>query len=565
MGDFLVNEAPRYLVLILWIGMQAYFFVYFCWVFDSSRDFFYLKLVIGKGLCIARGSAANLNFNSMLILLPVCRNLISFLRGSNQGVRRVVRRLLDKNITFHKCIAWSVVLWTAIHTGSHFWNYERITVVHSEVPGMSCIPLNAQPVQLPGVSPIKVMWTTYAGISGHLIVVALFLMVTSSMEIIRRSYFEVFWYTHHLFIIFYVGAVVHGLQGLIQGQVNTGIHDPDRCYQTYMNGSGICKIDHATDPDCDLATARFKSAGAQTWRWVVGPLVLYLVERIIRFIRAQQKVVITKVVQHPSKTIEIQMQMKGFHAEAGQYIFMQVPEISWFEWHPFTLTSSPEENYFSLHIRIAGDWTDALAKRLGVGSGEFQPAQNMPTIRIDGPFGTPSEDIFRFRTGVCIGAGIGVTPFASILKSIWYQSLNPDKQLKLKKVYLFWICPDTNSFEWFADLLKSLEDQMIEHGRADFLDYNIYLTRGWGTDEAKNIMLHEDDEQDPITGLQQKTHYGRPQWAQIFSSMAAAHKGEDLGVFFCGPKILSTKLHMMCNQHTDQAAETRFFYHKENF
>ena len=40
---------------------------------------------------------------------------------------------------------------------------------------------------------------------------------------------------------------------------------------------------------------------------------------------------------------------------------------------------------------------------------------------------------------------------------------------------------------------------------------------------------------------------------------------EDLGVFFCGPKILSTKLHMMCNQHTDQAAETRFFYHKENF
>lgn len=25
-----------------------------------------------------------------------------------------------------------------------------------------------------------------------------------------------------------------------------------------------------------------------------------------------------QVVQHPSKTIEIQMQMKGFHAEAGQ-------------------------------------------------------------------------------------------------------------------------------------------------------------------------------------------------------------------------------------------------------
>ena len=35
--------------------------------------------------------------------------------------------------------------------------------------------------------------------------------------------------------------------------------------------------------------------------------------------------------------------------------------------------------------------TGALAKRLGVGSGEFQPAHNLPTIRVDGPFGTASE------------------------------------------------------------------------------------------------------------------------------------------------------------------------------
>lgn len=30
------------------------------------------------------------------------------------------------------------------------------------------------------------------------------------MEVIRRSYFEVFWYTHHLFIIFFAGLVFHG-------------------------------------------------------------------------------------------------------------------------------------------------------------------------------------------------------------------------------------------------------------------------------------------------------------------------------------------------------------------
>ena len=41
--------------------------------------------------------------------------------------------------------------------------------------------------------------------------------------------------------------------------------------------------------------------------------------------------------------------------------------------------------------------------------------------------------------------------------------------------------------------------------------------------QARNIMLHEDEAGDAITGLQQKTHYGRPQWDQIFESISAKH------------------------------------------
>lgn len=33
----------------------------------------------------------------------------------------------------------------------------------------------------------------------------------------------------------------------------------------------------------------------QAWKWVLGPVVLYVCERIIRFWRFQQEVVITKV------------------------------------------------------------------------------------------------------------------------------------------------------------------------------------------------------------------------------------------------------------------------------
>jgi NADPH oxidase len=48
--------------------------------------------------------------------------------------------------------------------------------------------------------------------------------------------------------------------------------------------------------------------------------------------------------------------------EVGQYIFVNCPSISLLEWHPFTLTSAPEEDFFSIHVRVAGDWTENLIK-----------------------------------------------------------------------------------------------------------------------------------------------------------------------------------------------------------
>jgi hypothetical protein len=34
------------------------------------------------------------------------------------------------------------------------------------------------------------------------------------------------------------------------------------------------------------------------------------------------------------------------------------------EWHPFTITSAPEQDYVSVHIRCRGDWTKALQAKL---------------------------------------------------------------------------------------------------------------------------------------------------------------------------------------------------------
>lgn len=61
---------------------------------------------------------------------------------------------------------------------------------------------------------------------------------------------------------------------------------------------------------------------------------------------------------------------------------------------------------------------------------------------VDGPFGTASEDVFDYEVSMLVGAGIGVTPFASILKSIWYKFKESNPKLRTRKV-----CPNQSAFD----------------------------------------------------------------------------------------------------------------------
>ena len=87
----------------------------------------------------------------------------------------------------------------------------------------------------------------------------------------------------------------------------------------------------------------------------------------------------------------------------------------------------------------------------------------LPRLYVDGPFGSASEDVFKFEVAVLVGAGIGVTPFASILKSIWYRMNYPKGKTRLRKVYFFWIARDFASLEWFRSLLLAIEAQDMDH------------------------------------------------------------------------------------------------------
>ncbi|XP_004674212.1 PREDICTED: NADPH oxidase 3 [Condylura cristata] len=566
MRCWILNESPSIILALSWLGVNLYLFIDTFYWYEEEESFLYTRVLLGSTLAWARASAVCLNFNCMLILLPVCRNLVSFIRGTSICCRGSWRRQLDKTLKFHKLVAYGIAINTAIHIVAHVCNLERFRAGWSGEAGGLAAALSKlgdapnetylNPIRSPHSNPTAEMLFTIAGVTGLVTTLALILTMTSSTEPIRQASYELFWYTHHVFILFFISLAVHGAGRMVRGQTpeSLRLHNITFCIAHYAEW-------HTAAP---CSSPQFSGKEPSAWKWILGPVILYACERMIRFWRFLQEVVITKVVSHPSGVLELQMRKRSFKMAPGQYILLQCPAISALEWHPFTLTSAPQEDFFSVHIQAAGDWTAALCEAFGAGGPAPQAPRPLPRLAVDGPFGASLMDVFHYPVSVCIAAGIGVTPFASLLKSVWYKC-ESETQLKLSKVYFYWICRDPSSFEWFADLLLSLETRMSEQGRAHCLSYHIFLT-GWDENQAIYIALHWDENTDVITGLKQKTFYGRPNWNKEFQQLACNHPRSNIGVFFCGPRTLSKTLQSMCRLYS--SADPRgvhFYYNRASF
>ncbi|XP_041846751.1 NADPH oxidase 1 [Melanotaenia boesemani] len=566
MGNWIVNNGFTAVMLVVWMGINIFLFVWFYLFYDHGPQFFYTRHLLGSALAWARAPAAVLNFNCLLILLPVCRNLLSLIRGSFVCCSRTMRKQLDKNLSFHKLVAYMIALMTAVHTIAHLLNvewfnnsrqgvYDELSTALSNL-GDTGDTTYLNPVRKKDIDPQQIpiyfVFTTIAGLTGVVITLALILIITSSMEVIRRNNFEVFWYTHHLFIIFFAGLVFHGAGRIVRSQKTT---DPP-------HNTTFCKDDvddWGEIPECPIP--KFAGGFPATWYWVLGPMIIYLCERLLRFIRYMQRVQYRKIVMRPSKVLELQLVKKGFKMEVGQYVFLNCPTISQLEWHPFTMTSAPEEDFFSVHIRSAGDWTDKLIDIMQ----KLPEGAQGPKMGVDGPFGTASEDVFDYEISMLVGAGIGVTPFASILKSIWYKFKDSNPKLRTRKIYFYWLCRETHAFEWFADLLQVLEKEMEERGIGDFLTYKLFLT-GWDQSHVDHVMVRFDEDTDVVTGLKQKTQYGRPNWDKEFEQVRRENPTSVVGTFLCGPAALAKVLEKKCAKFSDvDPRKTRFYFNKENF
>jgi predicted ferric reductase len=326
-----------------------------------------------------------------------------------------------------------------------------------------------------------------------------------SLSVVRRTkHFELFYFTHLLYLAWFVLAIVHAPVFLL---------------------------------------------------WAGVPLLGFGVEQALRLKRraAASRVNSSSALRSGVTRLEIE-RPQGFEFAAADYVFLRIPAVARHEWHPFTLSSAPEREQLTVHVRALGNWSKALRRVVDAAPGA--PL----TAYVDGPYGSPSAHIFGSRVAVLIGAGIGVTPFASVLESLVLRGNGASgRPSALEKAYFFWLNRDQYSFEWFSTLLTELEAL----DRRALLEIHLCMTgahsgaTALGLELARDVM-HAAGRSDMITGLRTHTHVGRPDWEGMLGAIAGRHPGTQVDVYFCGPAGLAARLLPLCRRLGMSFREEKF-------
>lgn len=191
-------------------------------------------------------------------------------------------------------------------------------------------------------------------------------------------------------------------------------------------------------------------------------------------------------------------------------------------------------------------------------------------MSIDGPFGGGNQEWFKYEVAIMVGGGIGITPYASILKDlIFVNSTSRYSSIACKKVYFLWICSSHKHFEWFIDLLKYVESKDTNN----MLEIHIFITKLLDKFDLRTMMLYicenhlkKIGKKSLFTGLSAKNHFGRPDLINFFSFVRNehAHAGK-IGIFSCGPGAMTSSVDDACNKVNQNRLNPYFVHKYENF
>ncbi|KAK2493029.1 hypothetical protein MC885_010884 [Smutsia gigantea] len=569
------------------------------------------------GIVLSRGTAASVSFMFSYILLTMCRNLITFLRET--FLHRYVP--FDAAVDFHRWIAIGAVVLAILHSAGHVVNVYMFSIS----------PLSLLDCFFPSVFvndgsklPPKFYWwffQTVPGMTGVLLLVVLAIMYVFASHHFRHRSFRGFWLTHHLYILLYVLLITHGSFALIQLPrfhifflVPALIYVGDKLVSLSRKKVEISVVKAELLPSgvTHLRFQRPQGFEYKSGQWVrIACLALGTTE--------YHPFTLTSAPHEDTLSLHIRAagpwttRLREIYSPPTGDGCVRYPKVPATE-NPFRGSvlaegshPPPPETRSSGRPRPGCErWGASEEARMlpYPSSPPFQASERGQgqaqvhlislffwQLYLDGPFGEGHQEWHKFEVSVLVGGGIGVTPFASILKDLVFKS-SLGSQILCKKIYFIWVTRTQRQFEWLADIIREVE----ENDHQDLVTVHIYITqlaekfdlrttmlarqgcpgraggpprglgRGWlGLAYICERHFQKVLNRSLFTGLRSTTHFGRPPFEPFFDSLREVHpQVRKIGVFSCGPPGMTENVEKACQQINRQD-QAHFVHHYENF
>ncbi|XP_035667435.1 dual oxidase 2-like isoform X3 [Branchiostoma floridae] len=518
------NALKRYIqnyrLHIFWLTLYTLvtigIFAERAYYYSVEREHAGLRRIAGYGVTVTRGAASGMMWAFSIILVTMCRNTITHMRETFLHLYIP----FDSAITLHKIIAMTGLFFTVMHCIGHAINFYHISTQTAD--DLTC--LFRDYFHYSNELPKFHYWcfATTTGMTGVLLVLVIAIMYVFATQYARRYVFKAFWLTHNLYPILYILTIVHGSGNLVQ--------EPFFYY------------------------------------FFLGPVILFTLDKLVSISRKKVEIPVVKAEHLPSNVTMLKFKRPtNFDYKSGQWVRIASAALGDNEYHPFTLTSAPHEDTLSLHIRSVGPWTNNLRKVYD--PAKIQPDFGYPKVFVDGPYGEGHQDWYKFPVAILIGGGIGVTPFAAILKDIVQKSAQGAK-FNCKKVYFLWVTRTQKQFEWLTDIIREVE----EKDKNDLVSVHIFITQFYQKFDLRTTMLYICERhfqrisgRSLFTGLNSITHFGRPNFESFFDTLQDEHpEVSTFGVFSCGPPPMTYTADKACGA-MNRVDGASFIHHFENF
>ncbi|CAL2258264.1 unnamed protein product [Prunus armeniaca] len=208
-------------------------------------------------------------------------------------------------------------------------------------------------------------------LAGEICLVTGLVIWITSLPQIRRKQFEIFYYTHHLYMVFLVFFLFH--------------------------------------------------AGDRHFYMVFPGIFLFGLDNLLLIIQSRPETCILSAQIFPSKAIELILPKDpGPKYTPTSIIFVKVPSISKYQWHSLSITSSSrvDDNTISIMIKSEGSWTSSLSHMIQTRQESDGDQTKYIPIAVEGPCGPVTMDFLRYDSLLLVSGGIGITPVLSIIQEL---------------------------------------------------------------------------------------------------------------------------------------------------